>query len=82
MDVRENLPFVDPENLSSQDVLEVLLHLFRQKPGFLKESASRSLNQESQDDYFSWWWHPLPKTHSSQQFRRHWDKAKRRFGQR
>ena len=35
MDVRENLPFVDPENLSSQDVLEVLLHLFRQKPGFI-----------------------------------------------
>ena len=35
MDVRENLPFVDPENLSSQDVLEVLLHLFRQKPGFV-----------------------------------------------
>ena len=35
MDVRENLPFVDPENLSSQNVLEVLLHLFRQKPGFV-----------------------------------------------
>ena len=35
MDVRENLPFVDPENLSSQDVLEVLLHLFRHKPGFV-----------------------------------------------
>ena len=35
MDVREHLPFVDPENLSSQDVLEVLLHLFRQKPGFV-----------------------------------------------
>jgi hypothetical protein len=35
MDVRENLPFIDPENLSSQDVLEVLLHLFRQKPGFV-----------------------------------------------
>ena len=35
MDVRENLPFVDPENLSSQGVLEVLLHLFRQKPGFV-----------------------------------------------
>ena len=35
MEVRENLPFVDPENLSSKDVLEVLLHLFRQKPGFV-----------------------------------------------
>ena len=35
MDIRENLPSVDPENLSSQDVLEVLLHLFRQKPGFV-----------------------------------------------
>ena len=35
MDVRENHPFVDPENLSAQNVLEVLLHLFRQKPGFV-----------------------------------------------
>jgi len=35
MDVRENLPFVDPENLSPQDVLEILLHLFRQKHGFV-----------------------------------------------
>ena len=35
MEIRENLPFVDPENLSSQDVLEVLLHLLRQKPGFV-----------------------------------------------
>ena len=35
MDVRENLPSVDPENLSPQDVLDILLHLFRQKPGFL-----------------------------------------------
>ena len=35
MDVRESLPFVDPENLSSQDVLEILLYLFRQKPGFV-----------------------------------------------
>ena len=35
LDVRENLPFVDPENLSSQNVLELLLHLFRQKPGFV-----------------------------------------------
>ena len=36
MEIRENLPFVDPENLSSQDVLEVLLHLLGQKPGFLE----------------------------------------------
>lgn len=35
MDVRESLPFIDPENLSEQDVLELLLHLFRQKPGFV-----------------------------------------------
>ena len=39
MDVRENLPFVDPENLSPQDVLEILLHLFRQKPGFVDQRA-------------------------------------------
>ena len=35
MDVRESLPFIDPENLSEQDVLELLLHLFRQKPVFI-----------------------------------------------
>ena len=35
MEIRENLPFVDPESLSSQDVLEVLLHLLGQKPGFV-----------------------------------------------
>ena len=35
MDIRENLPFIDPEDLSSQDVLEILLHLFRKKPGFI-----------------------------------------------
>ena len=35
MDIRENLPFIDPEGLSPQDVLAVLLHLFQQKPGFI-----------------------------------------------
>ena len=35
MDIRENLPFIDPESLSPQDVLAVLLHLFQQKPGFI-----------------------------------------------
>ncbi|MEB3159311.1 MAG: hypothetical protein VKK03_07600 [Synechococcus sp.] len=35
MEVRESLPFIDPENLSAQDVLAVLLYLFRQKPGFI-----------------------------------------------
>ena len=35
MDIRENLTFIDPEGLSPQDVLAVLLHLFQQKPGFI-----------------------------------------------
>ena len=35
MDVREFLPFIDPENLSAQHVLDVLLYLFNQKPGFI-----------------------------------------------
>ena len=35
LDVRENLPHVDPENLSAQHVLEILLFLFNQKPGFV-----------------------------------------------
>ena len=35
MDVRELLPTIDPEDLSPADVLEILLHLFQQKPGFI-----------------------------------------------
>ena len=35
MDVREILPSIDPENLSPQDVLDILLHLFHQKQGFV-----------------------------------------------
>ena len=31
----KSLPSIDPENLSSQDVLDILLHLFRQKQGFV-----------------------------------------------
>ena len=35
MDVRETFPSIDPENLSEKDVLEILLYLFEQKPGFV-----------------------------------------------
>jgi hypothetical protein len=35
MDVRDQLPSIDPENLSAQDVLTILLHLFQQQPGFV-----------------------------------------------
>ena len=28
MDIREDLPMIDPENLSPQNVLEILLYLF------------------------------------------------------
>ena len=35
LDIRENLPAVDPENLSSADVLQILLYLFQSKPGFI-----------------------------------------------
>ena len=35
MDVRETFPSIDPENLSEKDVLEILLYLFKQKPGFV-----------------------------------------------
>jgi hypothetical protein len=34
MDIRENLPAIDPENVSAQQVVEVLLYLMRQKVGF------------------------------------------------
>ena len=35
LDVRDQLPSIDPENLSPQDVLTILLHLFKQQPGFI-----------------------------------------------
>ena len=35
LDVRDQLPSIDPENLSSQDVLTIILHLFQQQPGFV-----------------------------------------------
>ena len=35
LDVRDQLPSIDPENLSPQDVLAILLHLFQQQPGFV-----------------------------------------------
>ena len=35
IEIREFLPSIDPDNLSAQDVLEVLLYLFKQKPGFI-----------------------------------------------
>ena len=35
LDVRDQLPSIDPENLSPQDVLTILLHLFQQQSGFV-----------------------------------------------
>ena len=35
LDVRDQLPSIDPEDLSPQDVLTILLHLFQQQPGFV-----------------------------------------------
>ena len=35
MDVREAFPFIDPKQLTQQDVLEILLHIFRQTQGFV-----------------------------------------------
>ena len=35
MDVREAFPFIDPERLSPNDVLEILLHVFHLVQGFV-----------------------------------------------
>jgi len=35
MEIREDLPMIDPENLSPQNVIEILLYLFQKKPGFI-----------------------------------------------
>ena len=34
MDIRENLPAIDPEDVSAQQVVEILLYLMRQKVDF------------------------------------------------
>jgi hypothetical protein len=35
MDVRETFPFIDPERLNPNEVLEILLHVFQQTTGFV-----------------------------------------------
>ena len=35
MEIRESLPAIDPENISAQQVLQILLFLMSQKVGFL-----------------------------------------------
>ncbi len=35
LDFIDQLPSIYPENLSPQDVLTILLHLFHQQPGFV-----------------------------------------------
>ena len=35
MEIRDQFPFIDPENLSEQDVLNILLNLFKGKQGFI-----------------------------------------------
>ena len=35
IDVRETFPFIDPERLNPNDVLEILLHVFQQTPEFV-----------------------------------------------
>ena len=35
IDVRETFPFIDPERLNPTDVLQILLHVLQQTPGFV-----------------------------------------------
>jgi hypothetical protein len=42
LEIRDQLPAIDPESLGVQDVLAILLHLFHQKPGF--EDRGHDLN--------------------------------------
>ena len=46
MDVREYLPAIDPENLSKQHVLQILLYLMNQKDGFLDRGHEEN-NEET-----------------------------------
>ena len=45
MDVREDLPSIDPENLSRKDVLQLLLYLMNQKEGFLDRGHEENNEQ-------------------------------------
>ena len=45
MDVRELFPSIDPENLSPQDVISILLHLFMQKNGFVNRGHQVNNNE-------------------------------------
>ena len=46
MDIREELPMVDPENLSPQNVLEILLYLFKKKSQASSTAAMRSITEK------------------------------------
>ena len=46
LDIRENLPSVDPENLSASDVLDILLYVFKTKAGFIDRGHEQN-NRET-----------------------------------
>ena len=45
LDVRDQLPSIDPEDLSPQDVLTILLYLFHQQPGFVDRGHEVNNNE-------------------------------------
>ena len=45
IDVREYLPYIDPENLSRKDVLQLLLYLMNQKEGFIDRGHEENNEQ-------------------------------------
>ena len=45
MDIRETLPAIDPEDLSAQQVLQILLHLMNQKVDFLDRGHEPNNNE-------------------------------------
>ena len=46
MDIRENLPTIDPEDVSAPQVVEILLYLMRQKVDF-RDRGNEANNKET-----------------------------------
>ena len=46
IDIRENLPTIDPEDVSAQQVVEILLYLMRQKVDF-RDRGNEVNNKET-----------------------------------
>ena len=45
LEVRDQLPLIDPDNLTATNVLDILFYLFRQKPGFVDRGHEVNISE-------------------------------------